>query len=309
MQKQVKTKTFLAIGGLVLTLLFSLTILTSNTSAGDAEKAKKEIEKAEQDQTTEKRKEILEEAASAIRETQYALKVLDEKKNKDALTALERATGKLEIILARDPELAMAPSGVNAATYDILADVNAVKSMRNAIEDAMDDGHLQAARRMIRNLASETVIRVTNIPLATYPDAIKLAVKHIDDGKIDEAKRILQTALNTLVIKDTIIPLPIVRAENILKETEKLAEKADRSEEDNKHLTDLLEGARMELEFAQALGYGTKRDFKNLYKQIDEIEDKTEGSKSGFGFFNKIKGYLKDAVKSSQTETQSDKDE
>ncbi|MGD9878000.1 MAG: hypothetical protein AB7S84_14675, partial [Desulfococcus sp.] len=68
-------------------------------------------------------------------------------------------------------------------------------------------------------------------------------------------------------------------------------------------LADLLKDARTELEFAQALGYGSKKDFKNLYKQLDQIEDKTKGGKSGSGFFDKIKGYLKDTVKSSQKES------
>ena len=188
-------------------------------------------------------------------------------------------------------------------TYDILADIKAVKALREEIEDALDDGRVQQARRLIRNLASETVISVTNIPLATYPDAIKRAAKLIDVEKMDEAKKELQLALNTLVVTDTIIPLPITIAEKYLKEAETLTEKGDRSEEESERLADLLKDARTELEFAQALGYGSKKDFKNLYKQLDQIKDKTKGGKSGSGFFDKIKGYLKDTVESSQKES------
>ncbi len=263
----------------------------------------KEVEKAQQDQTAEKRKALFEEATTAIRETKSALKALDEKKTKEALAALERASGKLTIILGREPELALAPSDVSVVTYDILADVDAVKALRDEIEDALDDGRVQQARRLIKNLASETVISVTNIPLATYPDAIKKAAKLIDEEKLDEAKKELQLALNTLVVTDTIIPLPVTIAEKYLKEAETLAEKSDRSEEENKRLADLLKDARTELEFAKALGYGSKKDFKNLYKQLDQIEDKTKGGKSDTGFFDKIKGYLKDTVTSSQKES------
>jgi hypothetical protein len=39
-------------------------------------------------------------------------------------------------------------------------------------------------------LASETVISTANIPLATYPDAIKEAVRLIDQNKTEEAKAI-----------------------------------------------------------------------------------------------------------------------
>jgi len=310
MKKQFSTK--LIAGTFALALMASSpTAFASDKDVAPAAKPEKQVEEAKektkQDQISEKRKEIQEEASSAINETKNALKALDEKKNKDALAALERAAGKLAIILAREPELDLAPTDVKTVTYDILADIDAVKALRKKIEDAVDDGRLQEARRLIRYLASETVISVSHIPLATYPAAIKLAVKRIDEGKIKEAKEVLQIALNTLVVMDTIIPLPVGTAEKLLKEAKTLAEKADRSKEENERLADLLKDARKELEFAQALGYGSKKDFKNLYKQLDQIEDKTKGGKSGTGFFTKIKGYLKETVKSSQPESQSDK--
>ena len=290
---------------LALMVVFASPSFASDTR--DAAAVNKDVEKAQQDQTAEKRKALFEEATTAIRETKSALKALDEKKTKEALAALERASGKLTIILGREPELALAPSAVSVVSYDILADVDAVKALRDEVEDALDDGRVQQARRLIKNLASETVISVTNIPLATYPDAIKKAAKLIDEEKLDEAKKELQLALNTLVVTETIIPLPVAIAENYLKDAETLAEKGDRSEEENKRLADLLKDAHTELEFAKALGYGSKKDLKNLYKQLDQIEDKTKGGKSGTGFFDKIKGYLKDAVKSSQKDSENGK--
>ena len=290
---------------LVLIVAFASPAFASDTK--DAAPINKEVEKARQDQTAEKRKALFEEATTAIRETKNALKALDEKKTKEALAALERASGKLTIILGREPELALAPSDVSVVTYDILADVDAVKALRDKIEDALDDGRLQQARRLIKNLASETVISVTNIPLATYPDAIKKAVKLIDEEKMDEAKEELQLALNTLVVTETIIPLPVATVESYLKEAETLAEKSDRNKEENERLADLLKDARKELKFAQALGYGSKKDFRNMYKQLDQIEEKTKCGKSGKGFFDKIKRYLKDTVKSSQKESENRK--
>lgn len=305
MKELLKTKTILASGALALTLALAPAANAAEASKEVTANADKKVEETKQDRTAEKRRKIMEEATVAIRETQNALKALDEKKTQDALAALERASGKLTIILARDPKLALAPSGVGAITYDVLTSIDAVKEVRDKAEDALDDGRVQEARRLIGNLASETVISTTNIPLATYPVAIKEAARLIDDGKTEEAKAVLQTALNTLVITDVIIPLPVVTAENLLKEAETLAEKAERKEEENKRLADLLKEARTELEFAQALGYGAKDDFKNLYEQLDQIEGKTEGGKSGKGFFDKIKGFLKDTVVSSQPEQQS----
>lgn len=262
--------------------------------------ANAKVEQKKQDQTAEKRKEITAEAMAAISETRNALKALDEGKKKDALSALERATGKLELILAREPKLALAPTNVGAVTYDVIADVEKVKEVRKEAENLIDDGQVQAARHLLSGLASETVISVSNIPLVTYPAAIKQAVKLIDEGKQNEAKQVLQTALNTLVITNTIIPLPVATAQEVLKEAETLAEKAERKEDENKRLDVLLKDARTQLEFAQALGYGTKKDFKDLYEQLDEITEKTSGGKHGTGFFAKIKSSLASVVKSSQ---------
>ena len=307
MLNNLKTKTILASGALALTLAFSPVSYAADSTVKTVQDVEKKVEQQQHDQTAEKRKEILSDATAALRETENALKALDEKKNKEALAALERAAGKLDIVLARAPRLALAPVGVASSTQDVLTSVDAVESLVDRAEDALKDGRVQEARALIGDLASETVISVSHLPMATYPGAIKAAVRLIDQDKPEAAKVVLQTALNSLVVTNTVIPLPVVTAEGLLASAEKLAEKADRSDDENKRLATLLEDARTELKFAEALGYGSKKDFKNLYEQLDTIEDKTEDGKSGTGFFTKIKGYLKDTVKSSQPEEKSDK--
>lgn len=174
----------------------------------------------------EKRKKIAVDAVAAVNETKTALKLLDENNTKDALTALERVTGKLELILARDPNLALAPVDIQIVTYDLLAEPDTVNAVIKQAKDYLADGEVQKARPLVANLTSEIVISTTNIPLGTYPKAIKAITPLIDDGKVDEAKAALQAALNTLVITtDEVIPLPVARAENLLKDSEKLAEK------------------------------------------------------------------------------------
>jgi len=254
-----------------------------------------------QDQTEEKRKTLLADATTAIQETQSALKHLDTGKNKEALAALERATGKLDIILARDPAMTLAPAGVNVITVDLEGGLDAVKALRKDIVDAIDAGRLQEARRLMGNLASETVVSVSNIPLATYPAAIKRAAKLIDENKIDDAKGVLQTALNTLVVTQTVVPLPIVNAEASLKAAETLAEKKDRKPEENTRLKASLTDARAQLERAEALGYGKKSDFVAFYQQLREIDQKTADNKSGTGFFAKIEASIADFMKSIQS--------
>jgi YfdX protein len=253
-----------------------------------------------QEQTAEKRRTLMADATSAIGETQNALKQLDDGKKKEALAALERATGKLDIILARDPSLTLAPAGVSVVTVDLQGGIEAAKQLRKQAVDLMNQGRVQEARHLVKNLASETVVTVANIPLATYPIAIKDAVKLIDDNKVDEAKRVLQTALNTQVLTETTIPLPVVSAQEALKQAETLAEKKDRTKEDNSALKASLDKARRQLELAQALGYGTKKDFDKMYQQLTEVEEKTADDKFGTGFFAKIKASIADFMKTSQ---------
>jgi hypothetical protein len=254
-----------------------------------------------QSQTEEKRKTLMADATTAIQETQEALKHLDEGNATEALAALERATGKLDIILARDAKLDLAPAGISVVTYDVQGGLDAVKKVRDQAEALIEEGRLQEARRLLKNLASETVISVTNIPLATYPDAIKASVKLIDENKKDDAKRLLQTALSTQVVTETIIPLPVTKAQESLRTAETLAEKKDRTKDDNEHLKTAMDEARGQLEFAQALGYGAKKDFDKMYHQLAEIQEKTADNKFGTGLFAKIKASIAEFMKSSQT--------
>jgi hypothetical protein len=260
----------------------------------------KQVEKNTQAQTAEKRKEIVSEAFSALGDTHLALKALDENDSKKALSILQGVTGKLEIILARDPSLTLVPADLNVATYSIIATVDDVKKIRKQAVDLFGDGKVQEARRLMQSLASETDINTTNIPLATYPAAIKQAAKLIDEGKTKEAKNVLQAALNTIVVTQKIVPLPIIGAEAMLKEAEALAEKKERKEEENKRLSELLTAAQESIKLAQELGYGQKSDFSHFYEEIDTIRDKTAEGKYGIGFFDAIKNYTTSMTNDSQ---------
>jgi hypothetical protein len=249
------------------------------------------MSRAEQ-QIDEQRNKIIDEAIAAFAETRNALRALEDNNTQEALAALERASGKLNIILARDPNLALAPIDVEVSLYDVYNTVDAIRNAVLQAQDFLDVGEVQKARRLIRNLASEIVLSVTNLPLATYPDAIKAVTPLIDQGKIDEAKVALETALNTTVVIDSIIPLPLLRADMLLVRAEKLAEKEGRSEEENNTLARLLNQAREQLEFGETLGYGSKEDYQKFYTEIEEIENKTKGGKAGKGWFGTIRDHL-----------------
>ena len=249
-----------------------------------------EVEK----QAADKRAQLLKDAQSAIDETQKALDALDQGKKDEALAALEKVTGKLDLILARDPKLALAPVSVATVVRDLYANQDTVKAAIKEARSDLNEGKVQQARALLGGLASETELQVTNIPLATYPAAIKAVAPLIDAGKKDEAKTALQLALNTLVVERFITPLPTIRAKAMLAEAEKLAEKSGRSSGENKKLHDLVETARQQLELGETLGYGTRTDYQPLYTQLDDIQTKTGSGKSGTGIFDTIKASLKD---------------
>ena len=147
-----------------------------------------------------KRAELTQDAITALTKTQEALTLLDAKKTKEALAALELASGKLELVLARDAKLALAPVDVRVITHDIHANVESVKKAVKLSRELLGDGEVQKARPIVANLASEIVIQTDNLPMATYPAAIKSAARLIDSGEIDNAKAELVRALNTLVV-------------------------------------------------------------------------------------------------------------
>ena len=282
---------FAALGILTNSMFAEGSSLPTNpqSRSSTAEGVQSQVESKQAEKATQLRKKLLAEAALAIDDTKKALAFLDKKNSKEALAALERVTGKLELIISREPGLALAPIDMNVAVQDLLADPDTVKVILKEARDLLGHGEVQKVRPLLANLSSEMVFSTINIPLATYPQAIKAVTRLIDENKLNEAKTALEAALSTLIVTDVIIPLPVVRAELLLKEAEKLAEKSSRSEKDNESLSNHLSEARKQVRLAEVLGYGQKKTYKPIYEQIDQIEKKSRGGKSGRGWFDNIK--------------------
>ena len=242
--------------------------------------------------TDKSRETIIKEAVMALTETKKAIDYLDKKDKQKALDSLAMVVGKLDLILARQPGLALAPVDVHLETYDIYASISEIKKAVKKSKILLDEGNVQAAREILSSLASEIDVVITSLPLATYPQAIKKIAKLVDKGKLQEAKYALYDLLNTLVITRHVIPLPILRAEELLKQAEKLTEKKDRSNKDNKELNTLLSQAKKQLQMAEILGYGDKKDYEEFYLQISKIEKQTKHNKYGKGFFDELKESL-----------------
>tara|TARA_Y100001935_G_scaffold205632_1_gene174571 strand:+ start:234 stop:1178 length:945 start_codon:yes stop_codon:yes gene_type:complete len=234
---------------------------------------------------------IIEEAAMAVQHTYEAIKAINDKDKKAALEALEKATGKLELLVAREPSMALLPVEVATETRDFIADLKVIKKQKKMAEKAIEDDYLQVARRALADMASEVEISTVSVPLATFPDAMKVAAVLLDEDKMEEAKIALYTALNTLVIEKEIIPLPILRAEVMIA----AAQSEDAKDEDKKkEVLNLLENAEYQLIMAEELGYGKRdKEYKELNSSIKELMKSVEADGDSQGLFDKLKNKLR----------------
>jgi len=266
---------------------------TKQTAESGAKKVEKEVKSETREQAGKKRDTIIKEAVSALEQTKNAIEALKKKDKKAALDALAAVTGKLDIVIARDPKLANAPIDVRVETYDLIGTVDTIKKSVKIARDLLGDGEVQQAREILSGMASEIDFLVTSIPLASYSAGIKDVAKLVDEEKYEEATEALYELLSTLVITKHVIPLPILRAEEMLKKAEELAAVEKRTEEQDKKIDELLADIKVQIEMAEALGYGDKKEYKKFYKQIKEIKKKTDGGIFGKGDTDLLKNSLK----------------
>ena len=273
--------------------------MASSKSSPKDNKGKEAIQK--------EREKLVQEAVTALKETEHALKALRENKASEALNALSTVIGKLEIIVARDPELKFVPVDVEVTSIDIVAnEENIEEQIKEALEDVrefLDQGEVQKARRLLSSLASELVITTYSLPLATYPDAIKAIVPLIDKGKVEEAKQALVAVLDTLVVTNRIvIPLPVLRAEAFVKRAEKLAQELETSaiksaESTTKEAEQSSAPPTKELRLAEVLGYGMEeKQYDKLHEQIAAIEQKIGVKETTEGLFATLRQTLSNFV-------------
>ena len=251
---------------------------------------KTKVQQKGMDALAAKKSALQSEALQTLELTTTALKALRKKDKKAAIEALESATGKLEILLVQDPKLGLMPYDVDIQTHDLVADLASIKSIKKAAQKAIKDNYFQLAKTKLENLASEIRIKTYELPLKTYPSAMKVAAALVKDDKIDEAKLILEEALNTIVLTEKRIPLPIIRAEVLISEATSLDAK---DEDKKKEVLQLLDNAEYQLILAEELGYGKRdQEYKELNLAIKEIKKSVENDGDSQGIFKNLKEKL-----------------
>ena len=280
---------------LVASLLLTNTYATSSkTISQDAIKIAKHNAKTTSDA------HIVKEAVEAVMLTQKVLIDLEKKDKKSAIKDIQNAIGKLEVILAKKDAPAMLPIDGSISAYEFNGDINVIEAGIRAAKKLLDKNKIQDARVILNKLQSEIDITTVNLPLASYPKALKLAASYIHDDKMTEAKDILEMALSTLVTTKVVIPIPLVTAEALIHDARKIAKK------DKKQALKHLEMAKKELKKAELLGYTSDSDitYKILDNAIERVEKEIKGKNKAEKLFDELIQKLK-SFKDSATHTTS----
>ena len=245
-----------------------------------------------QDDFAVKETQSVKEAIQILGETSNILNYMAKNEDKKAKEELAKLIGELEILMTRDPNVALVPVSVGYEIVDAVVDIPTVYEITGAAEEAMDEGYYQLAKKLLDGLTSEMIVKTTYLPLATYPDAMRLSAALLEEGKKEEAAAILVKALNTLVIQQVEIPLPVLRAEEFVKLG---AAAMLGNEKDKKEVALLfLDNAEYQLELAEAMGYGKKdKEYKELYEAIKDLKKAVKEDKESKGKFEKLSEKLK----------------
>ena len=243
-----------------------------------------DVEKEKQAATAEAELSLDQEAIAAIEETRNAIAAIEQGKTQDAIQALERATGKIDILVARYPELALVPVSTQVTIIDVAPlNFDVIEQTRNHIKSAINAEDYPAARELLNNLMSEIRTAALNLPLATCPEAMKEAARLLTDGRTEQAQSVLQSALSTLVLTEQSRPLPLVDART------KLIGAVAVAELDQDDSQRLLEEARSQLRLAKELGYARRdRDYTELDQTIKDIEQQLKASEITESAFAKL---------------------
>ena len=250
----------------------------------------KKVDAAQDNYIDERVQKITKEAVEAINSVGEVIDLLDKKEKEKALESVEKVLGKLEVLIARDPNLQIVPVDVKEQVVDFPGSLEDIELAKKEIVRLIKDDEVQLARDIMLNLASELDIYVTALPIGTYPVVIKAIIPLIEQDKFEEAKALLIEALETLVIEKIVIPLPLLRAEQTIIKANELANKENANKEE---LKKLLAYAKEQLELAEALGYGKKDiDYKDIYEEVKKLEDILGSDKSTKDIFKTLKEKL-----------------
>jgi tetratricopeptide (TPR) repeat protein len=280
---------------ILLSTLLSSLLLSSGLYAKSDIKSVNEVNKSAVKKGTQdalaSQKKLIVEAISSLKFTNNALIALNQNDKVSAQANIEKALGKLEVILAAKDAPKFLPIDSSVTMTEFVGTKDDVKKTVDSVEDLLKHNKVQVARVLLNSLQSEIDVTVVSLPLVTYPDALKLAAKYIHDNKLEKAKSVLEVALSTFDTTTTVIPLPLLKATDLINVSASLS-KNGKKEEALKY----LKAAENEIDVAEALGYVSHSDttYKALHKAIKDVRKEIKGKNEAEKLFDELKRELKD---------------
>jgi hypothetical protein len=270
-------------------LLTSFTVADSNTTLTSKEVSANATKNATKKANNNK-VELIKEALSSLELSAKALKELNKNKVDDAKKSIELALGKLESILAAKDTPKLLPIENRIVIKNFIGGADDVTAALKSVEELMDKGKIQEAGELLYSLQSEIDMTVISLPLATYPDALKLASKYIIEKNPEKAKKILTLALSTFSEVEQIIPIPLINTVDLVAIASDIAK--ENKEQALKHLA----LANDELNKAEKLGYVSKSTttYKQLHELIENVEKEVKGPNKAEKLFKELGEKLKE---------------
>ena len=251
------------------------------------QQARPDLEKWRSEAEQQALKTLDKDAIAAIEQTVQAIDSIAAGKSADALKGIEEATGKVNIVLARNPELALIPVSVEALIIDTAPrDIDDIEKLGDAADKAILVDDFPTARALLGALRSEVRVRTYNLPLGIYPTALQEAARLLDKDS-QAASIALLAALNTLVTVDQVTPLPLLVAQEAINQAQTSAQK------DKNAAQKVVETAEFELNRAIKLGYaGQDPEYSALKDDVSNLKKQLKGSEDTTSAFSKLKARL-----------------
>jgi len=233
---------------------------------------------------------LVQEAIESLKYAQSAVIALEHNDAKKATDALEKAIGKLEVIMAAKDAPALLPVDNVIRVQEFVGTSSDVEKAVSTVQDLLEKGKVQEARALMIPLVSEIDITVVSLPLASYPDALKLAAKYVHDNKLDKAKEVLYIALSTFTEVTQVVPIPLLESTDLIAAASRIAK------EDKELAIKYLDGANEALNVAEKLGYVSKSEttYKMLHEKIEEVKKEIKGKNKAEKLFESLAEKLKE---------------
>lgn len=221
--------------------------------------------------------------------TVKAMAALEKKDKKSAEKYLTEATKQFDAALKKNTALKLVPVDEDV---NVIANVITPDQAKEIKKDAMKtlkNNQPQETIALLSALVDQITITTTYLPMDLYPKATHTALEELKKGKDTKvALATLIDGLSTIVNTQVVIPLPLLMAQKVVSDAEKLGNK------EKKKTVKLLDLAQGQLVLAQYEGYisADSTEYKTLSSEIKKLKEKAEKGNIVSKDYDKAKSYF-----------------